>query len=172
MSDPQRRSFLKLVTQGLAALLGGVIAAPVVALLGHPLRRRTISGGEEPIAVADLERLPEGRPVAAKVVAPLRLDAWLRFSDVPLGAVWLLRSGQSVRAFSSTCPHAGCFIDYEAEGQRFACPCHGSHFDLEGRTLSGPSPRAMDTLETEVKEGKVLVRYRRFRQATAKKEAV
>jgi Rieske Fe-S protein len=172
MADSQRRSFLKWLVNGLSALVGVTLAAPAAALLGHPLRRRTIYGGEDPIPVADLARLPEGVPVVAKVVAPARFDAWLRVNDVPLGAVWLLRRGDEVRALSASCPHAGCFIDYEANAGRFACPCHQSAFALDGSTLSGPAPRPMDSLPVEVKGGKVLVRFQRFRQALRRKETV
>jgi Rieske Fe-S protein len=111
-------------------------------------------------------------PVAAKVVAPLRRDAWQKTTDVALGAVWLLRRGERVACYSSTCPHAGCFIDYEEKERRFLCPCHGSTFNLDGQRIAGPAPRDMDTLATAVKAGKVLVRFQRFRQATPKKVAL
>jgi Rieske Fe-S protein len=91
---------------------------------------------------------------------------------VALGAVWLIRRGDQVEALSSTCPHAGCFVDWEPDKKRFACPCHGSVFDLDGKCTDGPSPRPMDALEAAVDKGSVVVKFQRFRQATRAKEPV
>ena len=48
-----------------------------------------------------------------------------------------------------------------AEG--FLCPCHRSLFDLEGKSVDGPSPRPLDRLECKTERGRALVRFRRFR---------
>ena len=37
---------------------------------------------------------------------------------------------------------------------------------------SGPSPRPLDTLDVDVKDGRISVAWRRFRTATTKKEPV
>jgi Rieske Fe-S protein len=54
----------------------------------------------------------------------------------------------------------------------FVCPCHDSSFDERGYVLSGPSPRALDTLDTRIEEGFVVVEFRRFRQGIADKVSV
>ena len=167
--DEKRRSLLRALTGGLVGAAAAAVAIPVAALLGTPLKKRTVHGGEDPIAVAEFAKLPEGVPVGVNVVAPSRVDAWVRYTNLPLGRVWLVKRGERVEALSSTCPHAGCFVDWEDKQQRFNCPCHASVFDLGGACVSGPSPRAMDALATEVKDGKVLVRFRRFRQASVEK---
>jgi nitrite reductase/ring-hydroxylating ferredoxin subunit len=41
-------------------------------------------------------------------------------------------------ALSSTCPHLGCQVRYEAPNHRFVCPCHNGTFDASGHSLSGP----------------------------------
>lgn len=171
-SEPRRRSVLRILTGGIAALLGVAVAAPAAALLGTPLRRKPVYGGDEPIAAIELDKLPEGVPTAVKLAAPTRVDAWVKFVDVPLGAVWLVRRGERVDVLSSTCPHAGCFIDFDEKKKQFNCPCHASNFDIAGRRLAGPSPRDMDSLAAEVRNGKVLVRFQRFRQATPDKVAL
>jgi Rieske Fe-S protein len=66
-------------------------------------------------------------------------------------------------AFTSICPHLGCGINWDEDSGKFICPCHDSFFDIEGRVLSGPSPRGMDTLETEIKDGKIFVKYQKMR---------
>jgi Rieske Fe-S protein len=167
----QRRSILKGAVSALGAALGAVVAAPILALVGHPLRRRA-GPAVEPLPVGKLAQLPDGEPVRAQVIAPVQRDAWTRFEKVALGAVWLIRRGDRVDALSTTCPHAGCFVDWEPAKRHFACPCHGSAFGLDGKCTGGPSPRGMDTLETVARDGEVLVKFQRFRQATPDKEPV
>ncbi len=41
-------------------------------------------------------------------------------------------------AMSLTCPHQGCTVQRQADGQ-FLCPCHGSRFDGAGKRLQGPT---------------------------------
>lgn len=169
---PARRRLLQWVTGFLGVAVSGLLGFPALRFFSYPLRRETVHGGEEPIAVAEFARLPEGVPVRATVIAPARYDAWVRIDRVALGAVWLIRRGSTVTAYSSVCPHAGCFVDFADKKSCFECPCHGSVFGLDGAVQDGPSPRPLDTLAVEVKDGKVLVRYQRFRQATSRKEAV
>jgi Rieske Fe-S protein len=166
----ERRGLLKLAVGAIGAALSAAVAAPVLALLSHPLLRREERDDDAPLAVARLDELPEGVPTRAEVVAPTRRDSWARYDRVPLGAVWLVRRGPSVRALSTTCPHAGCYVDYAATTRAFACPCHGSAFDVDGRCTGGPSPRAMDELEAFVDGNEVRVRFQRFRLATRDKE--
>ena len=37
------------------------------------------------------------------------------------------------------------------------CPCHGGVYDLEGRVVAGPPPRALDELPTRLDGAQVLV---------------
>jgi len=98
-------------------------------------------------------------------------DAWTLTKDVELGAAWLVRRGESVLAWSSTCPHLGCAIragDGAGEGG-FSCPCHASTFAGDGKRGEGPSPRDMDALATKVEEGFVVVDFRKYRTGTPEK---
>ena len=45
----------------------------------------------------------------------------------------------------------------------YGCPCHASAFSLDGTPLEGPSPRTMDPLQVEVKNGTVFVKWMRFK---------
>jgi Rieske Fe-S protein len=159
-----------------------VATLPGIALLLHPARRETVRGGREPLRVATLKELKPGKPVLAEVRGEL-VDAWNRTPDVKIGSCWLVRgqADEKIRAFSTICPHLGCGIDFEpgsgAEGARrgqarFVCPCHESHFSLDGKALSGPSPRDMDELEVALDGDEVKVAYRRFRVGTSTKEEV
>jgi nitrite reductase/ring-hydroxylating ferredoxin subunit len=45
-------------------------------------------------------------------------------------------------ALSSTCPHLGCQVHWEAHNDRFFCPCHNGVFDPAGRGIGGPPGEA------------------------------
>lgn len=49
-------------------------------------------------------------------------------------------------ALSSTCPHLGCQVHWEAHRDRFFCPCHNGVFDRGGRALEGPPAEAGQSL--------------------------
>lgn len=53
-----------------------------------------------------------------------------------------------VAAFSAICTHQGCTV--KPAGDRYACPCHGSVFDLAGGVVNGPAQRPLDTLDVHV----------------------
>ncbi|MHB8681838.1 MAG: Rieske 2Fe-2S domain-containing protein [Acidimicrobiales bacterium] len=43
-------------------------------------------------------------------------------------------------AFDAVCPHAGCIVEYDPNGHRFVCPCHGSQFNgRTGAVETGPA---------------------------------
>ncbi len=99
-------------------------------------------------------------------------DGWMRRRE-ELGSVWAVRDGAGVKVFSSTCPHLGCAVDWDAAGERFVCPCHDSVFAPDGRVVSGPSPRPLDELPARVGAGgQVTCRWQRFAPATPAKRVL
>ena len=45
-------------------------------------------------------------------------------------------------ALSSTCPHLGCQVRWEAQNSRFFCPCHNGVFTPDGVAIGGPPGEA------------------------------
>ncbi len=70
----------------------------------------------------------------------------------PLGStINIARQGEgddSLVALSSTCPHLGCQVHWEAANDRFFCPCHNGVFDPAGVATSGPPAEAGQSLPT------------------------
>jgi Rieske Fe-S protein len=160
-----RRGTLKAIAVG--GVLGcGSLAVPTARFVLAPASGG--SGAGRWIKTVRLDTLREGEPKRVALVSDHR-DAWTLEKDVALGAAWLVREGNTVRAWSVTCPHLGCAIDRSATGPGFSCPCHDSNFDAGGRRLTGPSPRDLDSLETRIEDGFVLVDFRRVRQGTPDK---
>ncbi len=48
-------------------------------------------------------------------------------------------------ALSSTCPHLGCQVHWEAQNNQFFCPCHNGTFDANGVGTGGP-PKGQELL--------------------------
>jgi len=55
-------------------------------------------------------------------------------------------SAEDFVALSSTCPHLGCQVHWQAGEKRFFCPCHNGTFDPEGRATAGPPFEAGQSL--------------------------
>jgi menaquinol-cytochrome c reductase iron-sulfur subunit len=178
MSDttpaPDRRNC---VTKAAAVVIGGLISAvaPLAGLFTilDPLRRKSDTRGL--VRVASLASLASnGEPRKFPVLDTL-VDAWNKTENVPVGSVYLQRTGEnSVRVLNTVCPHLGCSVGYNAAYQGYFCPCHRSSFALDGAIADpkSPSPRGMDELEAVVRDGEVWVRFQNFRKGSPDKIAV
>jgi Rieske Fe-S protein len=69
----------------------------------------------------------------------------------------LVRLGEDeILGFSQKCTHLGCVVYFEAEEQRWHCPCHEGNFDVRtGAVLSGPPPRPLGRIDLEVRNGTI-----------------
>ena len=68
------------------------------------------------------------------------------FYDLQGNRILVKRSASGFAAFSSTCPHLGCHVHWEADRQRFFCPCHRGVFNADGVAISGPPADAGQSL--------------------------
>ena len=174
IGTPRRNFAVQLMAAGVGALVGIVPAAIGGLFFLDPLVRKRDSGDGDGFIETDLvlDALPaDGTPVRYTVRDDL-VNAWNMFPDQPIGAAWLRRIQDQVLAFSTVCPHLGCDVEHRAGEGDFYCPCHTSAFDLDGKPLNAIPPRAMDTLEATVKDGRIWLKYEQFRGATSEKVPV
>ncbi len=54
-----------------------------------------------------------------------------------LGSFWLIHDAGGIYAMTAICTHQGCTVGQG--GTAFACPCHGSQYDLGGANTQGPA---------------------------------
>ena len=74
--------------------------------------------------------------------------------------VWIVRDAGEVTVFFARSPHGGCLIRWEERNDRFEDPCYGSKFTRDGDYIEGPSPRNLDQLPAEIRDGVVWVTNR------------
>ncbi len=77
------------------------------------------------------------------------LDYEYIVKDAKDGSYWL--------AIYQRCVHLGCKFAFRTDCRSFKCPCHGSHYNVDGEYLSGPAPRSNDRFKIDVSSGSVIV---------------
>ena len=63
----------------------------------------------------------------------LTSESFVKDSD---GSFWV--------ALYQRCVHLGCTVPFRNDCVSFKCPCHGSHYNVDGEYLDGPAPRSLD----------------------------
>ena len=162
VENNSRRNFLKIASYTLGGTLAAGVAVPVVGLAIHPWMKETVFGTEDFIAIGTLEDFPVGLPKKITITSS-KMDAWNIFDGLVMGSVWVVRSGDNaLRVFSVNCPHLGCGVNWGEDVKQFLCPCHEGVFDINGKKLSGPSPRDMYSYETKIENNTILLNYKRL----------
>ena len=134
--EVDRRTFLSTMTS--VAMAGGLAAgygmfAVMAGRFLYPSGSQT--GGW--VFVAEVSRLRPGDSLVFRT---------------PGGATAAIaRRGESGQvsdfiALGSRCPHLGCQVHWEANRNRFFCPCHNGTFDPSGKATGGPPLQAGQSL--------------------------
>jgi len=82
---------------------------------------------------------------------------------VPFGArpaIVIRTPGGELRAFSATCTHLDCTVQYRPDLQRIWCACHNGEYDLNGRNVAGPPPRPLDAYDVNVTGDEITITRR------------
>lgn len=80
-------------------------------------------------------------------ILPLNKNKELSFIDEYI----LVNKNNEIKVLSAHCTHLGCKIN-KLENGELVCPCHGSHFDLDGNPLKGPAYKSLETIPSKVSE--------------------
>ena len=133
-----RRDFLKLGLGALSALALLEIGGASLVFL----KPRSLAG-------------EFGGVVTAGLVDSFPAGSVVEFTN---GRFFLVRSNDGgFLAVYRRCTHLGCTVEWEAQKNRFFCPCHASSFDLHGNVENAPAPRALDTFPVAIDAGQVIV---------------
>ena len=164
-----RRSFLGVLLGFGAVVVGAALSVPLLRFALHPLLATTTKTDWSDIG--KVEEFASLKGPMKKLITVDQRDGWRKI--VSEKAIYILPAKDGVlRVLSPICPHLGCSIPWIEAKQQFICPCHTAIFNLDGTRVSGPSPRAMDDLESKVEEGVLKVRYQYFRQLIPTKEVL
>jgi cytochrome b6-f complex iron-sulfur subunit len=134
MADIPRRDFLKLLRDGFLTLSGALAFGGLLRFLDF---------NPKPALKAEFDLGPaDSYPPGSRSI----------LSEIP--AV-LIHSEQGFKAISLVCTHLGCTVQQDADG--FACPCHGSRFDLNGKVAHSPAIKSLSSLRVEITKDNKLI---------------
>ena len=134
-ADPGRRSFLNwFLGTSFGALLGSIFF-PIFRYISPPDIPEAATNQVEACATNDPELLEKGFRI-------------VRFGVEP---VILVRLGEGeFRAFSATCTHLDCIVEYQKDHRRIWCNCHNGQYDLNGQVVAGPPPRPLAPIDVKL----------------------
>ncbi|MGH2508674.1 MAG: ubiquinol-cytochrome c reductase iron-sulfur subunit [Ktedonobacteraceae bacterium] len=91
---------------------------------------------------ADSPTLLQGQSLADQ----LDSEGFVKDSD---GTLWV--------ALYQRCVHLGCTVPFRDDCISFKCPCHGSHYNVDGEYLDGPAPRSLDRFKMSLQGDSVVI---------------
>lgn len=98
------------------------------------------------------------RRIYALNLNDLEIDETKKFKDLRGKDLILLRSGErEIKAMSTVCPHLGCTVHWQKDKKQFFCPCHAGVFDPNGKVVSGPPPRDLDSYTIDIEGDNVYI---------------
>jgi Rieske Fe-S protein len=121
-------------------VLGTSIFATLAAIL-YPIFRFMV-----PPKVVEAQ---QNSVVAGKVnEIPVNSGRIFKFGSKP-GLLVRTETGD-VKAFSASCTHLDCIVQYDPKSKQIICACHNGAYDLTGKNVSGPPPRPLDEYVVKV----------------------
>lgn len=153
-----RRKFFILISGTLSSFIAFILGIPLIAsILGtvSKVKNKKLS------KLTRVSTIPILKPVNLNFVTT-KTDAFIK-SIEPQDAWVIKRSNSDITVFSPICPHLGCRYAWNSNQKLFICPCHNSVFDINGKVISGPAPRGLDTLPKKIQQGELFVLWERFK---------
>ena len=103
----------------------------------------------------------EGNPLVVDVLLPTLTPGEplpvTGLSDDPELTYLVIEEGPEIAPYGihPVCTHLGCTVPWDAEQNRFICPCHNSQYDAAGRVLQGPAQQPLPLVTVAVKQNQI-----------------
>ena len=79
---------------------------------------------------------------------PVNTGQIVKFGRKPV--ILIRTEAGDFRAFSATCTHLDCIVQYRTDLKQIWCACHNGLYDLRGRNVSGPPPRPLEEFAVRI----------------------
>jgi Rieske Fe-S protein len=137
------------------------------AMSGRDLtRRRALGAVGAACGVAALGACGANAPATPAVPPGIKGKVIAQTGDIPVGGgkvfdewkvVVTQPSAGVFKAFTATCPHAGCAVG-RIKGGVIECPCHGSQFAIaSGACVAGPAEAPLAAFPLKVQDDGIVI---------------
>ena len=155
-----RRSFVASFMGACTGLIAAIVGAPMLRYILYPVQAS--SGSDKWTEVGDVAEFGKLDAPVTKTIPLVQRDGWREV--VSNQSVFVSRASDgALKVLSPICPHLGCSVSWHENQNKFVCPCHGGQFAADGTRVSGPPPRGLDSLDVQIKDGKLQVQFEYFR---------
>lgn len=134
-TSPDRRTFLNWFLGTSVGALCVSVVYPVVRFVSPPRIPEASTNQVDAGLTNDPQLLEKGFKIVRFGLEPVIL--------VKVAAL-------EYRAFSATCTHLDCIVEFQKDKSRIWCNCHGGAYDLTGRNVAGPPPRPLTPYKVNV----------------------
>lgn len=138
--NEEKRDFLKYVLGGSLIAWLGAVFYPILLYLRPPEQ------AEAEVSSVKVGKLAEIEKDSGTIV---------KFGSKPV--ILLRTAGGDLRAYSATCTHLDCTVQYRKDFGLIWCACHNGKYDVNGRNVSGPPPRPLDEFKVIVQGEEVFI---------------
>ena len=151
-----RRAFLMKLGLGLNALIGAMLAVPIVRYILSPIARERRPGYESWLSLGSLDRFPAGQTRLATYRNPI-VNPW--DGETATIACWVRHiDGDNFQVFAINCAHLGCPVRWFPQSGLFMCPCHGGAYYADGARASGPPERGLFEYRYKIEAGQLFIK--------------
>ena len=138
--EQSKRDFLRYLLGGSAFAWIAAVLYPVLAYMKPPKQ------AEVEVTSVKAGKSSEIEKESGQIV---------RFGTKP---VILIRTADGeLRAFSATCTHLDCTVQFRKDMGVIWCACHNGKYDFKGRNIAGPPPRPLEEFRVVVQGDEVFI---------------
>jgi len=91
-----------------------------------------------------------GTRVLAGKVSEIAKEGWKIFPFGSEPGILIEKSPGEYCAFTATCTHLECTVQFDKTAGRIWCACHNGFYDLQGRNVAGPPPKPLKAFAVQV----------------------
>ncbi len=139
-NQPSRRRFLDILLGSSAVATLGAIVYPILKFMVPP---QVVEAQTNSVSVGKNAEIASN---SGKI---------FKFGSKP-GIIIRTEAGD-LKAFSASCTHLDCIVQYDPASKQIVCACHNGHYDLTGKNVSGPPPRPLEEFTVNVKGDDITV---------------
>lgn len=139
-ASPARRSFLDYLLGTSAVATLGAIVYPILRFMSPP---QIVESTEQSVVAAKVSEIP---PNSGKI---------FKFGNKP--GILVRTAAGELKAFSATCTHLDCIVQYRDDTKQIWCACHNGHYNLSGKNIGGPPPRPLEEFQVNTRGDNIVV---------------